>query len=52
MALVHPGKPRAVSFSRDTSVRKELHPAVGLLMGFGILVGVAFAVHFVFHVLF
>lgn len=50
MALVHPGRPRSVSFSRNASVRKELHPAIGLLMGFGILVGVAMAVHFVFHI--
>ncbi|WP_292041664.1 MULTISPECIES: hypothetical protein [unclassified Brevundimonas] len=48
MALVHPGKPRALSFERGARVSKPLHPAVGLLCGFAILVGVATAVHFVF----
>ena len=52
MALVHPGKPRAVTFSRSEKLNKELHPAVGLLFGFAILVSVALAVHTVFHFIF
>ncbi len=49
MALVHPGKSREVSFSRSEKVRKELHPAVGLLCGFALLIGVALSVHMIFH---
>lgn len=52
MALVHLGKPRAISFSRSEKASKELHPAIGLLCGFVILVTVAMAVHTVFHFLF
>lgn len=49
MALIHPGKSRGMSLSRKQSVQKELHPAIGLLCGFTILVSVAMLVHAVFH---
>lgn len=49
MALVHPGRSRAVSFSRNETVRKEMHPAIGLFCGFALLLGVALAVHLIFH---
>ncbi|WP_312135636.1 hypothetical protein [Brevundimonas sp.] len=49
MALVHPAKSRGVSFSRNQNVRKEMHPAVGLLCGFALLLGVALSVHMIFH---
>ena len=49
MALVHPGKPRAISIERGARVSKPLHPAIGLLFGFAILVGVATGVHLLFE---
>ncbi|MEG2312916.1 hypothetical protein [Brevundimonas sp.] len=49
MALVHPGRSREVSFSRNETVRKEMHPAVGLFCGFALLLGVALTVHVIFH---
>ncbi|NIJ27878.1 hypothetical protein FHS64_002664 [Brevundimonas terrae] len=49
MALVHPGRSRGTSFSRNENVRKEMHPAVGLLCGFAVLLGVALSVHLIFH---
>lgn len=51
MALVHPGKPRSLSYERAPRVSKPLHPAVGLLFGFALLVGVATAVHFLFELI-
>ena len=42
MALVHPGKvPPARS-------ERELHPAIGLLAGFGLIILAATAVHLLF----
>ena len=52
MALVHPGKPRAISFERGARVSKPMHPAIGLLCGFGILVAVATIVHLIFDLIF
>ena len=51
MALVHPGKPRALSFDRGARASQPMHPAVGLLVGFAILVGVATGVHMLFGLL-
>lgn len=51
MALVHPGRTRALSYDRRASAAKPLHPAVGLLAGFAILIGVAMLVHTVFGLL-
>ena len=51
MALVHPGRPRAVAFNRGAKVSKPMHPAIGLLFGFAILVGVATGVHMLFSLL-
>lgn len=51
MALVHPGRPRALSYERGTKASRPLHPAVGLLAGFALLVAVALGVHMLFHML-
>lgn len=48
MALVHPGKPRALTYERSARVSKPMHPAFGLLMGFALLLFVALGVHFLF----
>ncbi|MHC3127219.1 hypothetical protein OB03_07915 [Brevundimonas sp. GN22] len=48
MALVHPGKPRALAYERSARVSKPMHPAFGLLMGFALLLFVALGVHFLF----
>ena len=48
MALVHPGKPHAISFDRGARIEKPMHPAIGLLAGFAILIAVALSVHFLF----
>lgn len=52
MALVHPGRPRALSYGQSARASKPLHPAIGLLCGFAILVGVATGVHVLFGILF
>jgi hypothetical protein len=45
MALVHPSR------SRPLGTKRELHPAIGLMAGFGILVLVATVVHLLFSLI-
>ena len=49
MAVIHP-EDRAVGYapSRHASEHK-LHPAIGLAVGFGFIIGVATLVHVVFN---
>lgn len=51
MALVHPGRPRAVAYDRGVRVSRPMHPAIGLLVGFAILIGVASSVHMLFSLI-
>lgn len=48
MAVIHP-QDRIAHLERD---RAPLHPALGLLVGFGFIVGVATLVHVVFNTIF
>ncbi len=45
MALVHPGRPSA------RPPRGELHPAIALLAGFGLMIAIATGVHMLFGLL-
>jgi hypothetical protein len=47
MAVIHP-EDRVGHIQRD---RAPLHPALGLVVGFGFIIGIATAVHVIFSVL-
>ncbi|MCV0415088.1 MAG: hypothetical protein K5831_09420 [Brevundimonas sp.] len=51
MAVIHP-EDRAIGYApSERSTEHKLHPAIGLAVGFGFIVGVATLVHVVFNTL-
>jgi len=52
MALVHPGKPRAITFAHKAKVQKEMHPALGLLCASAILSAICYTVHIIYNFIF
>lgn len=50
MAVIHPDDRFASSTQRPAERGQKLHPAIGLLVGFGFIIGVSALVHFLFYI--